>query len=142
MTMTQPIPVIPLEYEHPATGALARPTGILRISTILAWAACAIAWLLIVWVDVESVIVTGPIIALLGTMVIVRGIIEQRSRHLIAGTAHLGICLLFVVLVNLRNWSPNEAAMPFTVLGAIHVIGSGVGTGWLMWSHRFRPARI
>ena len=89
----------------------------------------------------HTVIATGPIIAVLGGIVAVRGVIERRAGFTVLGAAHLAICLLFVVLVNLLRWSPNEAAMPFTVLGAIHVIGSGVGT-WLMWSHRFRPARI
>jgi hypothetical protein len=144
MTMTpQPIPVIPLEYEHPAVAAVARPSRALRVSAILAWAACMVAWGLLACVDVETVIVTGPIIALLGGMVAVRGIIERRAGFTVLGAAHLGICLLFVVLVNLLRWSPREAFTPFTVMGAMHVLGSGLGSAWMMMpSHWRQRARI
>lgn len=66
MTTPNPMPVIPLEYEHPPEGAAARTSRALRIFTFGTWGACLIAWILIVCVDVESVIVTGPIIAILG----------------------------------------------------------------------------
>jgi hypothetical protein len=55
MTMTpQPIPVIALEYEHPAVAAVARPSRKLRVSVILAWTVCVIAWGLIACVDVHT----------------------------------------------------------------------------------------
>ena len=139
MTMTpQPIPVIALEYQHPAVAAGARPCRALRVSTFLAWAACMLSWGVIVWVDVHPVLVTGPIIALLGLMVGVRGIIERRAGFTVLGAAHVGICLLFVVLVNLFRWSPNDAFMPFTVMGAMHVIGSGLGSAWVLLRSRWR----
>ena len=140
--MSQPLPVIPLEYEHPQVAAVARPGRALRVCVILAWAACVLAWMLIVGVDVISVIATGPIIALLAGMVAVRGLIERRAGFTVLGAAHLGICLLFIVLVNLFRWSPGEAQKPFTVIGALHVVASGLGSAWVMmpshWRHR-RP---
>ena len=143
MIMTQPIPVIALEYEHPQVAAVARPGRALRVSVILAWAACAVAWMLIVGVDVESVVVTGPIIALLGGMVAVRGLIERRAGFTVLGATHLGVSLLFVMLVNLFRWSPGEAATPFTVMGAMHIIATGLGSAWLMMpSHWRQPPRI
>ena len=138
--MAQPVPVIALEYEHPQVAAAARPGRKLRGAAALAWIACAIAWLLIVGVDVETVIITGPIIAVLGLMILIRGIIERRPPFAILGAAHLGICLLFIVLVNLFHWSPGEATKPFSVMGAIHVVASGVATYWVVSPSRWRQA--
>jgi hypothetical protein len=128
----EPVAVIPLEYEHPALAAAARPGRALRVSTILACAACAVAWGLIVGVDVESVIVTGPIISVLGLTLLLCGLIERRAGFTVLGAAHVGICLLFVMLVNLLNWMPRDAHKPFAVMGAIHVIASGLASVWLM----------
>jgi len=127
----QPMPVIPLEYEQPVTGA-ARIGRALRVLVIITWAVCAIAWGLIVTVDVHTVMVSGPVIAILGVMIILRGLIEHRSPFIVVGAAHLGICLLFVTLVNWRHWSPGDATNPFMVMGAIYVLGSGVGGGYVL----------
>jgi len=142
--MAQPLPVIPLEYEHPAAGAMGKARA-LRVLAIVTWFVCALALWLIVAVDVESVIVTGPIIAILGAMITVRGLLERRSMFAIIGAGHLVICLLFVTLVNWRGWSPSEATKPFTIIGTLYVIGSGLGSGWaLAPSHwrRVAAARI
>ena len=138
MAEPAPVPVIALEYEHPETAAAVLPGKLLRATTILAWAVCALTWILIVSVDVETVVVTGWIIALLGGIVAVRGVIERRAGFTILGAAHLGICLLFVVLVNWRNWSPADAQMPFTVMGALHVLASGLGSAWLLMPSHWR----
>ena len=54
------VPVIALEYEHPETAAAVLPGKLLRATTILAWAVCALTWILIVSVDVETVVVQMP----------------------------------------------------------------------------------
>ena len=131
MATPEPLAVIPLQYEN-ATAAQARPTKRLGIVAIAAWLACAVALGLIVAVDVESVMVTGPVITVLGLLLAVWALLEHRPPFLVAGAAHIAICLLFVVLVNVRQWSPREATLPFTVMGAMHVIGSGAGTAWLL----------
>src|SRR5262245_12079483 len=132
MATPQPMPVIPLEYEHPTVAAAARPGRALRVLAIVTWTACVVAWALIVNVDVETVVASGPIIAILGGMLGIRGLLERRYGFAVLGAAHIAICLLFVVLVNLFQWSPRDADKPFTVMGAMHVIGSGLGTAWLL----------
>jgi len=141
MTMTQPTPtpVIPLEYEQPLPGAT--PVGrALRWFVIIAWLVCVIALGLIVNVDVETVIVTGPLIAILGLMVLLRGLLDRRSAFAIIGAAHIGICLLFVTLVNVWNWSPADATKPFTLMGMAHVLGTGVATAFVLLSPYRRRA--
>jgi hypothetical protein len=141
--MTQPLPVIALEYEHPEVAAAARPGRKLRGAAALTWIACAIAWLLIIGVDVETVIIAGPIIAALALSIVIRGIIERRRPFTVLGSAHLGICLLLVALVNLFNWSPSEATKPFAVMGVIHVVATGVASYRILAPSRWRQlARI
>jgi hypothetical protein len=143
MMAAGPMSVIALEYEHPAVAAAARPSRMARVSVIAAWSVCAIAWVLIMAVDVETVIVTGPIIATLGLMILIRGIIERRAPFTVLGASHLGICLLFVVLVNLFRWSPAEATKPFVAMGTVYLIANGVVTLWLLSPSRWRQvARI
>jgi hypothetical protein len=141
--MAQPVPVIALEYEHPQVAAAARPSRKARVTVMAAWLVCALSWLLIVGVDVHSVLITGPVIAVLGLMIAIRGIIERRPRFTVLGAAHVGICLLFVVLVNLFRWSPGDAKTHFAVMGAIHVVASGVASYWILSPSRWRQvARI
>ena len=138
-----PMPVIALEYEHPAVAAAARPSRMARVSVIAAWIMCAIAWMLIMAVDVHTVMVTGPIIAALGLMVVIRAIIERRAPFAILGAAHIGICLLFVALVNLLGWSPADATRPFVAMGTTYLIASGFASLWILSrSHWRQAARI
>ncbi len=32
------------------------------------------------------------------------------------------ICILFVALVNVRRWSPNDAEWPFTIMGGVYAL--------------------
>ena len=142
MTMANPIPVIALQYEHPETAAAALPGKALRVTTILAWAVCAVAWTLIVSVDVITVVVTGWVIALLGGIVAVRGAIERRTAFTVLGAAHVAICLLFVVLVNWLNWAPRDAHTPFAVMGALHVIATGLASARVLVPHWRQRTRM
>jgi len=138
-----PMPVIALEYEHPAVAAAARPSRMARVSVIAAWIVCAIAWMLIMVVDVHTAMVTGPIIAALGLMIVIRGIIERRAPCIVLGAGHVGICLLFVALVNLLRWSPADATNPFVAMGATYLLASGFATLWILSPSRWRQvARI
>jgi hypothetical protein len=89
-----------------------------RIVHPLALLACAIAWLLIVFVEVESVLFTGPVILTLGVLLIIGGALARDARAVAFGIAHAFICVLFFLLVNLFGWSPGQAKQPFTVMGA------------------------
>ncbi len=90
----------------------------------VAWFACALAEVLIVFYDVESVIVTGPIILVLGLIGI---LIARFAGYLALALVCCGnalVCLLFFGLVVLLDWSPSEAETPFVVMGLLYVVGT------------------
>jgi len=141
----EPVPVIPLEYEHhDDTAARTRLGTGLQSLLIVAWAACAAGWAALVLIDTETVVISGAVIALLGIAMAVFGFRAGRRRYAWLGLAHVAICLLFVVLVNLLTWSPRDAHLPFAVMGAMHVIATGLASAWLFLRRRHRPieARI
>ena len=126
----EPIPVLPLEYENRADTAARLRWRLTRSQWLLAsaWAACLVAWGLIVSLDVQTVVVTGPVIALLGLATAFTGLRIGRRAYQWIGAADVAICVLFVTLVNWLSWSPRDATLPFTVMGAMHVIGTGIVT--------------
>lgn len=88
----------------------------------IGWAVCALAWVLIAAVDVESVVGTGPALFLIGLATVVAG---ARARYPAAwglGLAHCAICIVFVALINLLSWNPSQAAGPFTVMGLAYTV--------------------
>ena len=47
------------------------------------------------------------------------------------GVTHCAVCLLFTALVETFNWSPRQAELPFTVMGAGYVLASFPFTRWI-----------
>jgi hypothetical protein len=92
-------------------------TQLCRLAGALAWAAAAVTQVLIVTVDVESVVVMGPVIFLLGVATIVSSRRSRYPRAAWLGVAHVGVCVLFVALVNVFDWSPRDAEWPFGIMG-------------------------
>ena len=117
------------------SGDLRQPSRWLPRVTIAAWLAGAIAVILIC-VDTETVLVTGPIIALLGTWMLVLAIRAQRRDFIALAASHLAICLLFFGLVQWFHWGPQESRAPFALLGAGFVIANGAATLWLTLKRR------
>ena len=118
--MVEPVPVIPLEYAKPAAPASRTWRTIVLVCHLLALSCCVIAWLLILLVDVESVIGTGPALFALGLLLIIGGAIVRSGVALGFGAAHVAICLLFFGLVNLLDWSPGDAEGPFEAIGGAY----------------------
>ncbi len=88
----------------------------------IGWASCAAALWLIVFVHVESVLVTGSVIAVSG---LIAAYLGRRAKYVplqLLGFANFGVCLLFFALVYLLSWNPDEAKDPFTVMGAMYVL--------------------
>jgi len=81
---------------------------------------------LIVAVDVESVLATGPILFLVGFVMVVMGYWIGYRLAAGIGAAHMGVCVLFVLLVNILNWSPSAASFPFAWMGLLYT----VATAW------------
>jgi hypothetical protein len=121
MDEREPVPVIPLQYASPAS-ALPRWSAVIPWCLWAAWLSCAVAVVLIVTVRVESVLITGPVIFFLGLMAIFGGTWTRATWTLLAGVAHCGICALFVMLVNVWNWSPSDAREPFLWMGIAYTM--------------------
>ena len=131
MAAAEPVRVIPLEYEHrDDSAARTRLGSVAQWLLIVAWAACAGTWAALLLIDTECVVVGGPIIAVLGIAMAATGFRARRPAYARLGLAHFGICLLFVMLVNLLTWSPRQAHLPFAVMGAMHVIATGLAGAW------------
>jgi hypothetical protein len=88
------------------------------------WVACAVALLLIILYDVESVLVTGPIIAILGLVAVALGIGARFSLVALLGVANCSICLLFFGLVLTLGWSPADADAPFAGMGLVFTVST------------------
>jgi hypothetical protein len=88
---------------------------------VLGWLACLVGWLLI-FPTAETVIGSGPVIFGLGVAIIIVGAVLRHVLSILIGAGHCAVCLLFVVLVNIFDWSPSQAHVPFLILGIIYVV--------------------
>jgi hypothetical protein len=104
--------------------------------TAVGW--CLIAWGLI-WVEVETVLGTGPALTILGILIMAAGW-KVDVRAVLIGAAHCGICVMFVLLVNLYVWSPADAHQPFVVMGVIYIVALIPITIWV--AHTLPPPGV
>lgn len=130
--MSEPISVIPLAYQNVYDSAAASTRPILPTLTV---AACIIG-IALQLVDTETVIASGPVVALFGIWLIIQGLKRHERLRAVLGGVHCMICALFVVMVNLWTWSPREAHVPFLVMSVVHtLVASGLVVAmWLRFS--------
>jgi len=83
---------------------------------------CVLSWVLIVTVDVKTVLFSGPPIFILGAALVAAGVKGGYYRAAALGMAHCGVCLLCLGLVNLFRWSPQRAALPFSLMGCFYLL--------------------
>lgn len=93
-----------------------------RLLLVLSWLTCLVAWLLI-FLTAETVLGSGPILFCLGLAIIVLGMILKHPISALIGVAHCLMCVIFLGLVNLLDWSPHQAQVPFLIMGALYMIG-------------------
>jgi hypothetical protein len=121
--LDNPLPVLPLEYAKPTTLPQRRRWVVwARVLLVLAAADLVVGWLLIPIVHAETVIVTAPILFVLGLGLIVTSWRVKLLIGAILGLAHCSLCLLFTMLVNARDWSPSDATLPFTIMGGVYTL--------------------
>ena len=119
---TDPKPVIPLEYAAPTTVRRERFWWTAaRVCVALSAVCLFVGWVLL-FVDVETVVVTGPILLLCGLALVVSASRLRMMPVTLLGIGHCSICVLFFTLVNVRNWSPGEAAIPFRVMAGAYLM--------------------
>ena len=127
MDPQEPIPVIPLQYAEPERQLRPRWYRTGRIGVALGWLCCLVALALILH-EVESVLFTGPILFVIGAVVIVSGAFMRDRWVVLLGAGHCTVCVLFVALVNLRSWNPADARLPFIVMGAAYTLVAAAPT--------------
>jgi hypothetical protein len=128
MGMSDPLPVIPLQYAH--VGVPLRSGKALRVLIVLAGLACLLAWALIVTIQAETVLGTGPLIFLLGVAMLAVAVNARSNRCMILGALHCAVCLLFFVVTWRLDWSPDEALKPFTLAGAVYIVLISFVSAW------------
>src|SRR5438876_328726 len=97
--MAEAVPVIQLDYAPLVTRAHRWWVRVMRILIVAGWVACLVGWILIVGDDVETVLVSGPLIFGIGITMMVGGIRLRYRGDTILGGCHAGICLLLFGLV-------------------------------------------
>lgn len=129
MDQPPPIPVLPLAYAPPA---LQKGT---RWLTVMSWLSIVtlVAGTVAIFVEVESVLVSGLALAIIGTIMLIAGVARRQVMLWGPGALHLGICTLFVALVNGLHWGPRVAAKPFAVMSTAYTLGM---TALLIWQIR------
>lgn len=88
---------------------------------------------LILFIDVESVVVTGPIEAVLGSLTLGFAIAYRHSAGMILGVSMIGISLLFFLLVLTLGWSPSDAEMPFSIMSGFYLLFSLPLAGYVLY---------
>ncbi|HEX2971241.1 MAG TPA: hypothetical protein VHP11_02840, partial [Tepidisphaeraceae bacterium] len=97
----------------------------------LGMACCCCAWLAIPLIAVETVLASGPLLMLVGLATAIYGIRHTYGGVVSIGVAHMGICILFVSLVNLLSWGPGAAREPFIAMGAMYILATGPWSWWV-----------
>lgn len=128
--------VIPLEYAPPEENP-SKTRILICWSVLIGWLCAVVAWVLIVAVDVESVMITGPILTLIGLTIAIAAGRLRAVWPLIVGLSHIAICVLFVVMINIWNLNPRSAYAPFTVVGAIYCVAVAAPTAMTLFRPRF-----
>lgn len=95
---------------------------VLRALLALGVFTACIAWALVAWYDVESVLLTGPLLLAFGLLTVSIGLAVRSWWAMAVGLAHIGTCALLFWLVIQFSWSPGEAREPFMGIGAIYLV--------------------
>lgn len=124
---------IDLDYANPALGKRAGWS----IYFASALSLVCLVGTVTIFIEVESVVVTGPVLVLGAILLMIYAATYCRPSLLMFAASHAVICFLFFGLVYLNQWGPRAAEPPFRVLSVGWTILSGLWTaslGW-HWSH-------
>lgn len=134
--MTNPTPILPLEYAEPERAPSRASRRLVRACHVLAILCCAVAWVFLVfW---ESVLLAGLMLFTIGLLLVVGGSVTRDWRAVVLGAAHVAVCVPFVAVVHWRGWSFREAGGPFMVMVAFYTLSAlSIAT----WSPKRSPGR-
>lgn len=83
-----------------------------------------VAGLPIAMFQIESILFSGPILAIAGILLAATAYRSGLYRSAALGASGLGFSLFILALINLNQWSPVAAEKPVPVLAAIYLIAS------------------
>lgn len=81
-----------------------------------------VAYLLIVLVDIESVVVSGPFEFIIGLAILIMAANKEHWLGVAVGSAMIAVSMMLAILVNALAWSPREALVPFLYIGGIYLL--------------------
>jgi hypothetical protein len=126
--VNEPIPALSLEYAPADRRRTAWP-AIVRACHLAALLTCATSTVVIAFVATPVGVLGGAVIFVAGTLAAVGAAIERDWIGLALGVCNVGVCVLFVLLVNLLNWGPDSAHVPFSIMGAVYTLLAGSSPG-------------
>jgi len=92
------------------------------IALVLGAVSVVIAYLCIIFIDVETVLGTGPAIAIMGLIVIGFATRYKHKSGMIDGISLVTIVVLTTAITWLLDWSPGEAKAPFLIIGGTYLL--------------------
>jgi len=100
----------------------ARPVTLLRWLLAASWLVCAAGTIAVAVLSAKTVLISGAVLLMLAAAILVLARYTRSGMCAWIALAHLGICILFYLLVVLRNWNPAQAQALFAIMGAIYSI--------------------
>lgn len=103
-----------------ANSASTRGASLVRTIIIAATVVSMVGWGLL-FAEVRSVLVTGPIVLVLGLILLIRSIRLHFPSGLALGILHCAVPILLTLLVAAMSWSPEESKWPFVGIGGLYL---------------------
>ena len=76
----------------------------------------------VIFIDVETVLGSGPAMMAVAVALLIFSIRQRFVPGVLLGLGHIGICGLFVGLVETLSWGPAPAAVPFSIMATIYTL--------------------
>ncbi len=99
------------------------PSGLRRTC----WWLCGLTLVgcVVAWIDVESIVFSGPVVCLAGAAVIIQAMRSPARLPLVTlmGVAPICWALACTFLINVNNWGPRQAQEPLSILCGVYCFG-------------------
>jgi len=83
--------------------------------------------------DIESIVVTGPVLFLIGIFLALCNRQHEHLTSLAFGLSGPAISIICLALINLLNWSPTDAQHPVSIIAAVYTT-IALPTGLFLWT--------
>lgn len=136
LTVSVPPPMPVLEYAAPETSRPRRRA----ISTLLVLSITLLVLvpILIASINIESIMITGPLLAGIGICLVVFGVVGRNRLPFWIGVSHVVICAIVFAWIRAFNIRPRGAYAPVLILSLIYLVPGIVAP--LVWLVRRNDA--